>query len=164
MAKLIKIKGDASFRSFFRKKVNGQSSIIVYAKKEKFKNLLIYDAINKILKRNKILAPKLYTQRYNENFIEIEDFGNETVFKILKKKNKNKFSYFAQIIKLLIQIQSIKDRRIKNFRNQNYIIPIYDKKILINEANLFCDWYVKNNLSKLRKKNFVKILKRLSKN
>ena len=55
MAKLVKIKGDASFRSFFRKKVNHQSSIIVYAKKEKFKNLLVYDAINKILNKNKIL-------------------------------------------------------------------------------------------------------------
>ena len=163
MAKLIKIKGDASFRSFFRKKVNGQSSIIVYAEKEKFKNLLVYDAINKILKKNKILAPKLYTQRYNKNFIEIEDFGNETVYKILKKKNKNKFSYFAQIIKLLIQIQSIKDRRVKNFKNQNYTIPKYDKKILINEANLFCDWYVKNNLSKLRKKNFCKNFKKIIK-
>jgi len=28
MPKLIKIKGDASFRSFFRKKVNGRSSIV----------------------------------------------------------------------------------------------------------------------------------------
>ena len=163
MAKLIKIKGDASFRSFFRKKVNGQSSIIVYAKKEKFKNLLVYDAINKILKKNKILAPKLYSQKYDKNFIEIEDFGNETVFKILKKKNKNKFSYFSQIIKLLIQIQSIKDRKVKNFKNQNYKIPNYDKKILINEANLFCDWYVKNNLSKLRKKNFCKNFKKIIK-
>ena len=61
MSKLIKIKGDASFRSFFRKKVNGKSSIVVYAKKEKFKNLLVYDAINKILNKNKILAPRLYT-------------------------------------------------------------------------------------------------------
>ena len=163
MAKLIKIKGDASFRSFFRKKVNRQSSIIVYAKKEKFKNLLIYDAINKILNKNKILAPKLYTQRYNKNFIEIEDFGNETVFKILKKKKKNKFSYFAQIIKLLIQIQSIKDRKVKNFKNQNYIIPKYDKKILINETNLFCDWYVKNNFSRFRKKNFCKKFKKIVK-
>ena len=163
MAKLIKIKGDASFRSFFRKKVSRQSSIIVYAKKEKFKNLLVYDAINKILNKNKILAPKLYTQRYNKNFIEIEDFGNETVLKILKKKKKNKFSYFSQIIKLLIQIQSIKDRKVKNFKNQNYTIPKYDKKILINEANLFCDWYVKNNLSKLRKKKFCKNFKKIIK-
>ncbi|MDC3120505.1 hypothetical protein OA430_05905, partial [Candidatus Pelagibacter sp.] len=32
--------------------------IIVLAKKEKAKNLLNYDAVNKILNRNKILAPK----------------------------------------------------------------------------------------------------------
>ena len=71
MPKLIKIKGDASFRSFFRKRVNGKFSIVVYAKKEKFKNLLVYDAINKILNKNKILAPRLYAQRYDKNFIEI---------------------------------------------------------------------------------------------
>ena len=94
MPKLIKIKGDASFRSFFRKKVNGKSSIVVYAKKEKFKNLLVYDAVNKILSKNNILAPRLYTQRYDKNFIEIEDFGDETLFKILKKDSKNKLNYF----------------------------------------------------------------------
>ena len=163
MPKLIKIKGDASFRSFFRKKVNGRSSIVVYAKKEKFKNLLVYDAVNKILSKNNILAPRLYTQRYDKNFIEIDDFGNETVFKILKKKGKNKLSYFNQIIKLLIQMQSIKNRKVKNFRNQNYTIPKYDKKILINEANLFCDWYVKNDLSKLKKKKFCKNFKKIIK-
>ena len=33
------------------------------------------------------------------------------------------------------------------------------KKILIKEANLFCDWYVKKNLSKNKlKKNFQKNL------
>ena len=53
-------------------------------------------------------------------------------------------------------MQSIKNRKVKNFRNQNYTIPKYDKKILIKEANLFCDWYAKNNLSKLRKKKFCK--------
>ena len=40
MAKLTKIKGDASFRTFFRKKNAQQSSIIVIAKKEKFKKYL----------------------------------------------------------------------------------------------------------------------------
>ena len=55
-----KIKGDASFRSFYRKKNNKKNSIIVYATKEKEKNLLIYDAINRLLIKNKILAPKLY--------------------------------------------------------------------------------------------------------
>ena len=166
MSKLTKLKGDASFRNFFRKKENGNSTIVVYAKKEKFKNLLVYDAINKIFKKNKILAPKLYSQKYNKNLIEIEDFGDQTIFKILKKKSSNKLRYFKQIIKLLIKIQSIKSRKVKNFRNRNYSIPKYKKNILINEANLFCDWYVKKNLSKSKgkkfSKNFRKIVKKLT--
>ena len=86
--KLKKIKGDASFRYFFRKKNGVSSSIIVYAKKEKKKNLLIYDSVNKILIKNNILAPILFNENYSKNFIEIQDFGNETVFSILKKKEK----------------------------------------------------------------------------
>ena len=57
LAKLKKIKGDASFREFYRNREN--KSIIVISKKEKLKNLLIYDAINKILLKNNILAPRL---------------------------------------------------------------------------------------------------------
>ena len=72
MKKLIQIKGDASFRKFFRKKNNEYSSILVFAKKEKFKNLLVYDAINKILNKNKILAPSLCSENYNNNYIEIQ--------------------------------------------------------------------------------------------
>ena len=61
-SKLKKIKGDASFRSFYRQKVNNKKSIIVWANKEKKKNLLIYDAVNSLLIKNKILAPKLYNE------------------------------------------------------------------------------------------------------
>ena len=88
MDKLKKIKGDASFREFYRKKNYHRSSIIVFAKKDKFKNLLIYDAINRILNKSKILAPSLYNENYNKNYIEIQDFGNETIFNKLKKKRK----------------------------------------------------------------------------
>ena len=58
--KLKKLKGDASFRDFYRNKEN--NSILVISNKEKSKNLLIYDAINKIFIKNKILAPKLISQ------------------------------------------------------------------------------------------------------
>jgi len=76
---LRRIKGDASFRIFFRKKSNKKNSIIVYTNKEKKKNLLIYDAINSLLIKNKILAPKLFNENYKKNFIEIKDFGNNTI-------------------------------------------------------------------------------------
>tara|TARA_A100001015_G_scaffold15830_1_gene18513 strand:- start:110 stop:391 length:282 start_codon:yes stop_codon:yes gene_type:complete len=86
---LKKIKGDASFRSFYRKKNKKKTSIIVSAKKEKKKNLLIYDAINKLLINNDVKAPKLLSHNYNENYIEIEDFGKFTIYSILKKKKIN---------------------------------------------------------------------------
>ena len=163
MKNLIKIKGDASFRNFFRKKKNNNTSIIVFAKKEKFQNLLVYDAINKILNKNKILAPKMYTENYHQNYIEIQDFGKETIFSKLNKKNNNKLNYYKKVIKLLNRIQSIKTKKIKNFKNKNYIIPKYDHKILIKEASLFCDWYVKDNLSKLQKQKFSKQFKKIIK-
>ena len=164
MIKLTKIKGDASFRSFFRKINIKRNSIIVVAKKEKFKNLLVYDAINKILLKNEILAPCLYNENYRKNFIEIQDFGKKTIFNELNKKKKNKFIYFKKIIKLLIKIQSIKNREINTFQNKKYFIPKYEKKILIQEANLFCDWYVKNNFSKNGIKKFSKDFKKVMKN
>jgi len=166
MKNLIQIKGDASFRKFFRKKNNKYSSILVFAKKEKFKNLLVYDAINKILNKNKILAPSLYSENYNKNYIEIQDFGNETILKKLNKSNANQMIYFKKIIVLLNKMQLIKSRKIKNFKNKNYIIPKYDKKILIEEANLFCEWYAKKHLSKKKKlinfQEFKKIINKLS--
>ena len=58
-----KIKGDASFRKFYRN--TKKNSIIVFANIEKIKNLLIYDSINKILIKNNIIAPKLLSQNYS---------------------------------------------------------------------------------------------------
>ena len=110
---LKKIKGDASFRSFYRKTNNKKSSIIVYAKKEKEKNLLIYDAINSLLIENKIIAPKLYKENYKQNFIEIEDFGDDTVFKLLKKSGSNKMDLYKKSIHLLTKIQKITQKKLK---------------------------------------------------
>ena len=145
---LKKIKSDASFRSFYRKTNNKRNSIIVYAKKEKEKNLLIYDAINSLLIENKIIAPKLYKENYKQNFIEIEDFGDDTVFKLLKKSGSNKINLYKKSIDLLNKIQKITQHTIKDFNGKNYKIPIYKDNKLFNEAKLFSDWYTKKYISK----------------
>ena len=134
MKNLKKIKGDASFRKFFRKEIeNDKSSIIVFAKKEKLRNLVIYDSINKILIKNKILAPRLYSENYNKNYMEIQDFGDDTFFRILKKKKVKKLNYFKKIIKLLNKIQSIKDTKVKTFKKKIYKIPKYNNEILLQQ-------------------------------
>ena len=157
LAKLKKIKGDASFREFYRNKEN--KSIVVISKKEKLKNLLIYDAINKILVKNKILAPNLLSENYINNCIEINDFGEQTLFQILKNKRNNKYIFFKKIIKILNKIQSIKDKKVKNFKNKLYKIQEYNNKILIDETILFCDWYAPKILSRLKSIKFKKKFK-----
>ena len=148
------IKGDASFRSFYRKMNDKKNSIIVYATKEKEKNLLIYDAINSLLIENQILAPKLYKQNYKENFIEIEDFGDDTVFKLLKKRGSNKINLYKKSIDLLNKIQKIKKIKIKNFKGKIYKIPIYDDNQLFKEVKLFSDWYAKEYIPEKRLSKF----------
>ena len=142
---LKEIKGDASFRKFYRNKK--RNSIIVVANKEKNKNLLIYDAINKILIKNNILAPKLLNQNYQKNYIEIEDLGTKTVYQLFKNTN-DYFDSLKDLVKILNKIQLIKDKKIKNFKNINYKIKEYKKKTLFDEAKLFCIWYVPKKLSK----------------
>jgi len=71
------IKGDASFRKFYRN--TKKNSIIVFANIEKIKNLLIYDSVNKILIKNNIIAPKLLNQSYKKNNIELQNIGKLNV-------------------------------------------------------------------------------------
>ena len=59
------------------------------------------------------------------------------------------------------KLQLIKQKNIKDFRDQNYKIPNYDKNILLKEANLFCDWYVKRNLPKKNRVKFVRKFKKI---
>ena len=58
--KLKKISGDASFREFYRVKKKNKTSIIVFARKEQYKNLIVYSVVNKILNSHNIFC-LLYT-------------------------------------------------------------------------------------------------------
>ena len=147
--KLKKIKGDASFRSFYRKSSSKKKSIVVFASKEKEKNLLIYDAINSLLIKNKVLAPTLYSENYKKNYIEIKDFGDDSVFSLLKKNKNQRETLYKKSVDLLGIIQKIKQNRSKNFKGKVYKIPIYNNVKLFNEANLFCEWYAKKFVKKI---------------
>ena len=140
------IKGDASFRKFYRN--IKKNSIIVFANKEKNKNLLIYDAINKILIKNNIIAPKLLSQNYKKNYIEVKDLGNKTIYQKFLNDNKNHYLVFQKVIKVLNKIQLIKDKKVKNFREEFYKIKEYENKILLDETRLFSKWYVSKKLTK----------------
>ena len=141
-----KIKGDASIRKFYRN--TKKNSIIVFANIEKIKNLLIYDSINKILIKNNIIAPKLLSQNYRNNYIEIQDLGNKTIYQTFIKNKKDHYLILKKVINVLNKIQKIKDKKIKNFNNKLYKIKNYNNKVLFDETKLFNDWYVPKKLNK----------------
>ncbi len=160
--KLLPILGDASFRKYYRKidrkkKIN---TIIVTSKKEKYKNLLIYSAINKFLLSQNIKTPRLLSENYKKGFIEIEDFGNTTIYKLLKKK-KNNIKVYKKVVNLLIKLQKIRSRKIKDFFGKNYKLKKYSLENLTKESNLFFDWYLPLIMNK---KKTLEIKKDLKKN
>ena len=156
-----KIKGDASDREFYRSK----NSILVYSKKNKYKNLLVYDCINKILNNHNIHAPKLIKNSYNKNSIQITDLGKKSVKNILKKNNRYKI--YKKIIDILINFKKIKNTKIINLSGKYYRMKKYNHNDLYKEADLFNKWYTPYYDKKLakpyQKKKIRKIINHLIK-
>ena len=141
-SKILPLAEDASFRTFYRLISNKKSKIIVYAKKEKYQNLIAYVAINKFLRRHKIFSPKLYDYNLPKGIIVIEDFGDESFHKVLLKQ-KNKLIIYKRLVDLLLKIQKIKPKsKIENITNKPHIINSYSSKYLHKESDLFFNWYL----------------------
>ena len=161
--RLKKISGDASFREFYRIQKGSKSSIIVFTKKDKFKNLVTYSAVNQILNKNGILAPKLISNYTKKNIIEISDLGKISFYDFIKNK-KNKIIYYKKLIDIIIKIQKIKLKKKYNFKNNKIRFEKYNIYNLHKESDLFFDWYLKFLFNKKKAKQIkVKIKKELNK-
>ena len=125
--KLKKISGDASFREFYRLKKGKKSSIIVKSDKEKFKNLITYIVVNNILKKHSIKAPKLISNHYKNDIIEISDLGEKSFYDFIKKK-KNKLGDYKKLIKIIIKLQRIKLKKISLWGIHSIFSKLYGKK------------------------------------
>ena len=156
LKKFKKLSGDASFRQFYRT----NNSVLVYSKIQKQSNLLNYDAVNKILIKNKILAPGLISQNYKKNFIEIEDFGNKNMLDKIKS-SKTKLNEYKKILKILYQIQKIKNFKTQNFLKKKFNISNYSKAKILKESYLFLNWYLAANKLIIQKEHLKKNLKKI---
>ena len=156
LKKFKKLSGDASFRQFYRT----NNSVLVYSKIQKRSNLLNYDAVNKILIKNKILAPGLISQNYKKNFIEIDDFGNKNMLDKIKS-SKNKLNEYKKILKILYQIQKIKNFKTQNFLKKKFNLSNYSKAKILKESYLFLDWYLAANKLIIQKEHLKKNLKKI---
>jgi aminoglycoside/choline kinase family phosphotransferase len=157
--KLKRISSDASFREFYRIQKNLTSSILIKANKDKYKNLIVYAAVNKLLIENKIKAPKILNEYFKNQMMEIEDLGTYSFLDHIEHK-RNKFNDYKKIIHIILKLQNIK---LKNFiKIKKYRIKIYSHNLsaLHKESDLFFHWYLKNNS---KKKYFNKFKSKIKK-
>jgi len=160
--KIKKISGDASFREFYKIEKNSKSTILVKAKKNKFRNLIIYAAINELLIKNKIKAPELIQEYFSNNMMEIENLGSNSFLEYIKNK-KNKFNDYKKLIELIIKLQKINLKKNIIFKKNKIKIGKYNLSVMHKESDIFFDWYLKNNSKKNEfKKNKNKIRKELN--
>ena len=156
--KIRKISGDASYREFYRLRKKNKTSIIVFVNKDKYKNLIVYSAINNILNSNKIHAPRLISNHYKNNMIEISDLGKKSFYNFIFPK-KNKLNEYKNLIKLIIKLQKIKTKKFYKIEKFKVKLSKYTLNHLHKESDLFFDWYLKYSL-KNKKVNKIKKLLR----
>ena len=156
--KLKKISGDASFREFYRLKKGNRTSIIVKADKEKFKNLVSYAIINNLLIKNRIIAPKLLSNHFQNNIMEISDLGQKSFHNLISKKKK-KLNYYKNLIKIILKLQKIKIKKKYYLGKHKLKLQKYSLQNLHKESDLFFDWYLKFGSKNLKISKIKKILK-----
>ena len=153
-----KISGDASFREFYRLKKGKITSIIVLANRDKFKNLITYCLVNKILKKGGLKTPKLIKNNYEKNMIEISDLGDKSFHEFISKK-RNKFRYYKSLIKLIIKIQKIKLKKVYYFEKYRVSFKNYSLINLHKESDLFFDWFLRYYSKNSKYKEIKKIIR-----
>ena len=161
--KLKKIRNDASFREFFRLEKGNKTSIIVTSRKERFRNLIAYSAINKFLRKKGIHTPRTITHHFSEGIMEIDDFGDKTLLYHIKK-SKNIFPFYKKSVDVILKLQKIKPtNKIKIKSNKNLKLSNYNLSNLHRESDLFLNWYLPGILGKKKSKKFkTKIKKELN--
>ena len=96
----------------------------------------------------------MLSQNYRNNYIEIQDLGNKTIYQTFIKNQKDHYLILKKVINVLNKIQKIKDKKIKNFNNKLYKIKNYNNKVLFDETKLFNDWYVPKKLNNTKVNSF----------
>jgi aminoglycoside/choline kinase family phosphotransferase len=151
--KIVKIAGDASFRSYYRVSVGSDNYILMYAP-PKYEDIIPFINIAQFLRENKFLAPNIFAHDQDNGFILLEDFGDLTYNRFLSN-----FNNLGQIESLEIELyKKACDVLIKLYCTKiPENVAKYDSETLLREVMIFIDWYLpfeKKNITSEEKSNF----------
>ena len=144
---------DASNRRYARVQRKGKSLILMDSPlTEKPKEFILVD---RLLRKHRLGAPKIYAKNLRHGFMLLEDFGNCSLSQAIKDKTKIDELYILAL-DTLIQVQ----KHVKEYKRLPPALPYWQQ-----QTNLFIEYYVPKimgiSLSNKAQKEFKQIWQKL---
>ena len=131
---LTPVSGDASFRRYFRFNSEGFNYIAVDSPPEK-ENNEAFVHVTHLLGAEGLPVPHIYYSSLDFGFFLISDLGNELLLNVLNDENANEL--YKKSLNALAVIQ----------QTSASSLPLYDEKLLLQEMELFREWFLIQHLS-----------------
>jgi aminoglycoside/choline kinase family phosphotransferase len=126
------VSGDASFRKYYRLCTHTGSLIVVDAPPQT-ENSRQFALVREMLDANGLTVPELLAADYENGFMIVSDFGNESFFQVADDQVRIDQLYSCAI-KSLLKIQSIEPGQ--------WDIPRFDAAFILRELAIFEEWFV----------------------
>jgi hypothetical protein len=127
---------DASFRRYFRVRHGHESHIAMDAPPKK-ENCGLYVMVARALSSLGLNVPHIFLADLKQGFLLLSDFGVRSYLDVLDESNAGRL--YGDALNALLVLQSHRDF-------QDDCFPPYDRQLLMNEMNLFRDWYLREHL------------------
>ena len=155
LTSLVKIKGDASFRVYYR--INNTDLILMDANPRTNEKISSFVKIQKILSEYGINVPKIYKKDVSLGLMIIQDLGKKRFVDYINRETfHDSMNILSKIHSKSIEMPS----KIKNIKK-------YTLNEQMKETDLFFSWYLKKHLkktiSKKEKDSFKTIFKKIYK-
>lgn len=120
---------DASFRRYFRWN-NGKHSYVCMDAPPDKENIIPFIAISKRMEQAGVNVPHIHAQNINDGFLLLDDLGTEDYLSQLDDDSVD--GLYSDALTALLHI------------NQTDCsgLPLYDEERLLNEMNLFKEWFL----------------------
>lgn len=153
--KIQKMSLDASSRKYYRINFSdGQTKVILDDEHHQNKSKE-FALLSSFLRKNKIIAPKIFHKNLRQGLLLIEDFG-ESDF-VQKSTEANEKELLKKGVDILVKLH--------NVTNVPSFIKKLDEKIIFDNFALFTDWYIPACLNKQlhpeKREKFFNIIKKL---
>jgi len=145
---------DASSRQYYRIFFNDGSTKIILDDKNHKNKSKEFVSLSSFLRKNDIIAPKIFAKCLRRGLILIEDFGNSDF--VQKLKDSDEKYLLKQAVDVLVKLHKVKEFPV--------FVPYMDKKVIADNFALFTDWYIpaclNKPLSPQQRKEFFDIIER----